>query len=50
MTAKLRATTQTTATKYPECDRLYEGGVEPGKVDGEVDNKYTPSRKPIIVR
>ena len=32
MTAKLRATTQTTATKYPEYDRLYEGGVEPGKV------------------
>jgi hypothetical protein len=32
MTAKLRATTQSTATKYPEYDRLFAGGVEPGKV------------------
>ena len=33
MTAKLEADkTQTRATKYPEYDRLYSGGVEPGKL------------------
>lgn len=32
MTAKLRATQQSRATKYPEYDRLYSGGVEPGKL------------------
>lgn len=32
MRAKLRAVTQSSATKYPEYDRLYSGGVEPGKL------------------
>jgi hypothetical protein len=32
MQANLKGTTQSSATKYPEYDRLYGGGVEPGKV------------------
>jgi len=32
MQANLKSTTQTTATKYPEYDRLYGGGVESGKL------------------
>jgi hypothetical protein len=32
MQAKLRAVSQSSATKYPEYDRLYQGGVEPGKL------------------
>jgi hypothetical protein len=32
MQANLKATTQSSATKYPEYDRLYGGGVEPGKL------------------
>ena len=32
MTAKLKASSQNTALKYPEYDRLYGGGVEPGKL------------------
>ncbi len=32
MQAALKPTTQTTATKYPEYDRLYSGGVEQGKL------------------
>lgn len=32
MTASLRATTEMGQNKYPEYDRLYSGGVEPGKL------------------
>ncbi|HVH45203.1 MAG TPA: hypothetical protein VM925_22780 [Labilithrix sp.] len=32
MTARLRATAQNRSTKYPEYDRLFAGGVEPGKL------------------
>ncbi len=32
MTAKLAASTTTAGTKYPEYDRLYAGGVKPGRV------------------
>jgi hypothetical protein len=32
MQANLKSTSQTTATKYPEYDRLYGGGVESGKL------------------
>jgi len=32
MQANLRTTRQSSATKYPEYDRLYGGGVEPGKL------------------
>jgi hypothetical protein len=32
MTARLKAVQQSRAVKYPEYDRLYSGGVEPGKV------------------
>ena len=32
MTANLHATTTSSATKYPEYNRLYGGGVEPGKL------------------
>lgn len=32
MTARLKATQQSRATKYPEYDRLFSGGVEPGKL------------------
>jgi hypothetical protein len=32
MQAKLQAVTQSSVTKYPEYDRLYGGGVEPGKL------------------
>ncbi|AKV03756.1 hypothetical protein AKJ09_10419 [Labilithrix luteola] len=32
MTANLKTTSASTATKYPEYDRLYAGGVEPGKL------------------
>jgi hypothetical protein len=32
MTARLKATTQSSAIKYPEYDRLFSGGVEPGKL------------------
>ena len=32
MQANLRATTQSSVTKYPEYDRLYSGGVEQGKL------------------
>jgi hypothetical protein len=32
MTARLKAVQQSRAVKYPEYDRLYAGGVEPGKV------------------
>jgi len=32
MTARLKATSQSTSNKYPEYDRLLSGGVEPGKL------------------
>jgi len=32
VTMALKSQTQTTAAKYPEYDRLYSGGVEPGKL------------------
>ena len=32
MTAKLKSTAQNNQIKYPEYDRLYSGGVEPGKL------------------